>query len=105
MSRLLIVVPALLALIGSPAPSACAFHRDSHGWSGSCNPPFEQATTLAIAPADSITTGTWRTDARLFRQTRVGGAPSEAAARKILYWPATNRAEATIEAPHGPAPQ
>lgn len=37
--------------------------------------------------------GNGRTDARLFRQTRVGGAPSEAAARKILYWPATNRAE------------
>ncbi len=64
MSRLLIVVPALLALSGSPAPTTCVFHPDSHGWSGSCNPTVAEATTLSIARADSITTGTWRSDAR-----------------------------------------
>ncbi|MCA9245705.1 MAG: hypothetical protein KDA42_01290 [Planctomycetales bacterium] len=32
-------------------------------------------------------------DARLWRQTRIGGPQSQAAARKILFWRATNRVE------------
>jgi len=35
--------------------------------------------------------GDGRNDARLFRQTQLGGAASELAAKRILYWPKTKR--------------
>jgi hypothetical protein len=37
--------------------------------------------------------GDGRSDARLFRQTRPGAAPSSASAGKILYWRALERVE------------
>lgn len=37
--------------------------------------------------------GSAHTDAQLWRQTQIGGPSSHAAARKILYWRATNRVE------------
>ena len=40
-----------------------------------------------------ILEGNGRSDARLFRQVRNGAVPSEAAARKIFFWPSTNRVE------------
>ncbi|HEY5315474.1 MAG TPA: hypothetical protein VIK18_23285 [Pirellulales bacterium] len=49
--------------------------------------------TYAQAKDLLILEGSGRTDARLFRQVRTGAVPSEAAARKILFWPSTNRVE------------
>jgi lipopolysaccharide export system protein LptA len=49
--------------------------------------------TYAQAKDLLILEGNGRTDARLFRQVRNGAVPSEAAARKILFWPSTNRVE------------
>jgi lipopolysaccharide export system protein LptA len=48
---------------------------------------YAQSKDLLILEGDG------RTDARLYRQQRLNGAPSEAIARKILYWPSTNRVE------------
>lgn len=48
---------------------------------------FSQAKDLLILE------GSGRSDARLFRQLRVGAAPSEAAAQKIYFWPKSNRVE------------
>ena len=47
--------------------------------------------TYAEAKDLLILEGNGRTDAELFRQEQVGGPTSKAAARKILYWPSTNR--------------
>jgi lipopolysaccharide export system protein LptA len=54
--------------------------------------------------------GNGRTNARLYRQRQPGAPPSQAEARKIFYWPSTNRAkidDATFidlsEMPIGPA--
>jgi hypothetical protein len=46
---------------------------------------YAQAKDLLVLEGDG------RTDARLFRQQRLGAKPEEAAARKILFWPSTNR--------------
>ena len=52
-----------------------------------------RASRISYAEAKDLLVleGSGRTDAELFRQERVGGATSKAAARKILYWPKTNR--------------
>ncbi len=47
--------------------------------------------TYAEAKDMLILEGDGRTDAEIFRQERVGGPTSKAAARKIIYWPTTNR--------------
>ena len=49
--------------------------------------------TYAEAKDLLVLEGTGRSDARLWRQTRPGIPPTQAAARKILYWRATNRVE------------
>ncbi|HEX4131412.1 MAG TPA: hypothetical protein VHZ24_15335 [Pirellulales bacterium] len=49
--------------------------------------------TYAQAKDLLVLEGSDRTPARLFRQVIQGTAPSQADARKILYWPSTNRAE------------
>ncbi len=46
---------------------------------------YDQAKDLLVLEGDS------RSSARLYRQLRVGAAPSEMVARKIFYWPNTNR--------------
>ncbi|HEX4147861.1 MAG TPA: hypothetical protein VHY20_02695, partial [Pirellulales bacterium] len=54
-----------------------------------------RAARLTYAQAKDllILEGNGRTEARLFRQVRTGAVPSEAAARKIFFWPSTNRVE------------
>lgn len=47
--------------------------------------------TYAEAKSLLVLEGDGRNDARLFRQLERGGERSEAAARKIFYWPNTNR--------------
>ncbi|MEX0714197.1 MAG: hypothetical protein WD278_17820 [Pirellulales bacterium] len=53
-----------------------------------------RALWLRYAMAKGLLTleGDGKTDARLSRQTRVGGVPSDLSARKIQYWPATGHA-------------
>jgi hypothetical protein len=46
---------------------------------------YDQSKDLLVLEGDN------RSSARLFRQLRLGSAPSELVARKILYWPNTNR--------------
>jgi len=46
---------------------------------------YAQAKDLLILEGDG------RSDAELFRQTHIGGPTSKAAARKILYWPKSDR--------------
>jgi hypothetical protein len=46
---------------------------------------YDQAKDLLVLEGES------RSSARLYRQLRVGAAPSEMVARKIFYWPNTNR--------------
>jgi lipopolysaccharide export system protein LptA len=54
-----------------------------------------RADRMAYAQAKELLVleGRGGNDARLWRQTRIGGPTSQAAARKILYWRATNRIE------------
>ncbi len=54
-----------------------------------------RATRLSYAQAKQrlVLEGDGRTNAELWRQTRVGGPSSHAAARKILYWHGTNQIE------------
>lgn len=47
--------------------------------------------TYAEAKDLLVLEGNGRTDAELFRQQQLGGNTSKATARKILYWPKTNR--------------
>ncbi len=46
---------------------------------------YAQAKDLSILEGDG------RTDAELWHQPRLGGPTSKHAARKIFYWPETNR--------------
>ncbi|MEE8450505.1 MAG: hypothetical protein V3R99_01285 [Thermoguttaceae bacterium] len=46
---------------------------------------YSQAKDMLVLEGDG------RTDAELFRQEQVGGQTSQAAARKILYWPKTDQ--------------
>ncbi|HYW78067.1 MAG TPA: hypothetical protein VE890_00760, partial [Thermoguttaceae bacterium] len=46
---------------------------------------YSQAKDMLVLEGDG------RTDAKLYRQERVGGQTSQAAARKILYWPKTQQ--------------
>jgi len=46
---------------------------------------YDQAKDLLVLEGDG------RTDAELFRQQQVGGPMSKATARKIHFWPSTNR--------------
>ena len=54
---------------------------------------FAQAIRMTYSQAKDllILEGDGRTDAELFRQEQVGGQTSQAAARKILYWPGTKQ--------------
>lgn len=54
-----------------------------------------RAHKLSFAEAKDLLVleGNGSTDAQLFRQARVGGATSQAAARRIMYWRSTNRVE------------
>jgi hypothetical protein len=54
-----------------------------------------RAHKLSFAEAKDLLVleGNGGTDAQLYRQTKVGGATSQAAARRIMYWRSTNRVE------------
>jgi lipopolysaccharide export system protein LptA len=56
-------------------------------YSQSARLTYSQIKDLLVLEGDG------RTDARLFRQMRVGGPMSEAAAGSIMYWRSTNRAQ------------
>lgn len=56
-------------------------------YSQSARLTYSQIKDLLVLQGDG------RTDARLFRQTRIGGPMSEAAAGSIMYWRSTNTAQ------------
>jgi hypothetical protein len=60
-------------------------------YSQSARLTYSQIKDLLVLEGDG------RSEARLFRQTRVGGPMSEATARTIMYWRSTNRAQADVQ--------
>ena len=54
-------------------------------WAKCSRLTYDQAKDLLVLEGDPLS------KARLFRQLRLGAVPSEMVARKILYWPKTNR--------------